>query len=224
MSTRSHPRLNARSASRFQSRIAELFSGNAFSRPLFYRYPGGLRFELSVGGSAIEQFLTAHQKASLICADLFADELPVVCLRYCYRHAPAHVRAVIRELMDAGIKFPREREFWTEALSPEERLEDDPDAHWCNVAFQLPPRLLPNLLWCALARDLPIRPKALCDVYLFALDAKIVAYPYDDRGMDVVGPNHEKLAELYQKHKALLLDYDRAKMIANFESGVQQYD
>ena len=39
--------------------IETIFEGRAFLRPLFYNYPGGLRFELAEGGTAIEQFLLA---------------------------------------------------------------------------------------------------------------------------------------------------------------------
>jgi hypothetical protein len=38
-----------------QKEIEAIFEGKAFLRPLFYSYPGGLRFELSEGGSAIEE-------------------------------------------------------------------------------------------------------------------------------------------------------------------------
>ena len=70
-----------------QSTIASVFAGRAFLRPLFYSYPGGLRFELSERGSFNQQFLTAQQKASQICSDLFNDgELPTVCLRLRLQH------------------------------------------------------------------------------------------------------------------------------------------
>lgn len=34
--------------------------------------------------------------------------------------------------------------------------------------------------------------------------------------MDVVGPNHERLASIYVKHRKYLLDYDLKKMEATF--------
>lgn len=45
-----------------QIEVERIFGCNTFARPLFYSYPGGLRFELSESG-VIDQFLTALRKA-----------------------------------------------------------------------------------------------------------------------------------------------------------------
>ena len=63
-----------------------------------------------------------------------------------------------------------------------------------------------------------IQPNPGCDVYLFNLQKKVVVFPYDDRGMDVVGPNRELLAVLYKRHQSYLLDYDRHAMEISFNS------
>ncbi|MHC8338757.1 DUF3885 domain-containing protein [Pseudomonas sp. HLT2-19-2] len=39
---------------------------------------------------------------------------------------------------------------------------------------------------------------------------------YDDRGMDVVGPNKDLLSQLYRQHHTYLLDYDRHTMDTTF--------
>lgn len=49
-----------------QCAIDRIFEGKAFTRPLFYSLPGGLRFSLSETGSSIEQFLLALRKAAAI--------------------------------------------------------------------------------------------------------------------------------------------------------------
>jgi len=61
--------------------IERVFGGKAFVRPLFYSYPGGLRFALSETGGVIEQFLSALQKSTKICSDVFVGErrLSLVC-------------------------------------------------------------------------------------------------------------------------------------------------
>ncbi len=64
---------------RMRDKIYSAFKGNVFQRALFYNYGGGLRFSLSEGGSYIQQFLTAMQKATLICLDLLACDDSVVC-------------------------------------------------------------------------------------------------------------------------------------------------
>jgi hypothetical protein len=68
-----------------------------------------------------------------------------------------------------------------------------------------------------LAKDFgAIQPRANCAVYLFNLPKRVMVFPYDDRGMDVVGANTELLLQLYQRHHAWLLDHDRAAMEATF--------
>lgn len=195
--------------------IEETFLGRAFLRPLFYSYPGGLRFELSEGGHAIDQFLTAHHKASEICRDAFSgnDNL-TICLRvYYFQQSKFAYRSTLRELADAGIKIPRSRSIWLEEVA-----ED------CSVlvAFSAATTVLPRLLWCALSADFgSIRPRPLCSVYLFNLAAGVMAFPYDDRGMDVVGPNSSLLERLYRKHSAYLLEHDIKAMKESFDSSSQ---
>lgn len=53
-----------------RAEIDNAFGPQAFARPLFYSWPGGLRFELSETGGMIEQFLTAMRKAITICGDI----------------------------------------------------------------------------------------------------------------------------------------------------------
>jgi hypothetical protein len=49
-------------------------------------------------------------------------------------------------------------------------------------------------------------------VYIFDLDNGILAHPYDDRGMDVIGPNKVILKNLYETQKKFLLDHDIKQM------------
>jgi hypothetical protein len=198
----------------FRLQIQTQFLGKAFERPLFYSYPTGLRFELSEGGSFLEQFLTALRKATEICTSIFTDNI-VVCLqvynwqtnnRFAYR-------SILRGLAAAGICIPKEKEIWLEQ-APETTGEP---LWWVHVAFQVPKSLLPNLLWCAVARDFSsIQPNPGCQIYLFDLQNKLMALPYDDRGMDVVGENLQALKLLYTNFVGYLLEYDRQKMDAIF--------
>ncbi|MDR0787278.1 MAG: DUF3885 domain-containing protein [Gemmatimonadota bacterium] len=201
-----------------RSEIERVFEGNAFKRPLFYSYPGGLRFELSVGDTAIDQFLLAIKKAGQVCADIFSVEQPfIACLRMrCLPSISAH-RKVLRELAAAGIRIPRNRNAWLELVPSGERFEETIEEFWVNIAFEVEVSAIQPLLWCALAKDFSsIRPRPACDIYLFELKKGVMIFPYDDRGMDVVGPNHTLLAELYGRYYHYLLDYDRLSMEATF--------
>lgn len=201
--------------------IDSIFEGKAFVRPLFYGYPGGLRFELSEGRGAIEQFLSGLRKAQQICADVFGKGMPVVvCLRVYHCGSAFSHRPMLRELQGADIHVPRTRCLWAEPIPTEHRHRDDGRQEWfLNLAFEAQPSQLDNLLWCALSRDFPaIRPRPECDVYLFNLQDKVMVLPYDSRGMDIVGPNHALLEKLYERHRQHLLPYDLETMKATFAS------
>ena len=45
---------------------------------------------------------------------------------------------------------------------------------------------------------------------------KVVVHPYDDRGMDVIGPDRDSLMPLYERLNGWLLDHDRNAMDAKF--------
>lgn len=51
---------------------------------------------------------------------------------------------------------------------------------------------------------------------LINLDKQLAVFPYDVRGMDVVGENDEQLLKLYREFNNYLLDYDRDTMDARF--------
>jgi hypothetical protein len=202
--------------------IETTFDGRAFCRPLFYNYPGGLRFELSEGGTAIEQFLLAIQKAREICGDLFKpSDTIIVCLR---RHTTQNesafsLRPALSDLKEAGVTIPRERSIWTDPLERGDWFDENDAEFWFNVAFKIPNSLIQNLLWCAFAKDFgSIRPNPHGMVYFFNLEKRVMVFPYDDRGMDAVGPNHALLNSVFQKNRRYLLEYDLATMLQTFGS------
>ena len=127
-------------------------------------------------------------------------------------------RATLAELKAAGITIPVERAIWTEPVEREGWFEESEAECWINIAFRAPASLIPNFLWCAFATDFgSIRPNPYCLIYLFNLERRVMVWPYDDRGMDVVGPNHALLAEIFQKHRQYLLAHDLAAMLETFE-------
>ena len=197
-----------------RQQIETLFQNKAFERPLFYKHPGGLRFGLSEGGSHLKQFLTALRKAMTICADVFpTGSTLTLCVRIHTKSNPFAHRAGIRELQNAGLHLPKTREVWLEPLDPDDWFEATEPEWWLNVVFEVPLELMQNILWCAVARDFAtIKPNPGCLLYLFNLQNGLMVWPYDDRGMDVVGANREVLAELYVTHSKWLLEHNRAVM------------
>lgn len=206
----------------FHKQVEQIFQGLAYERPLFYRHPGGLRFELAEGGTVIDQFLRAMHKATAICRDLFTEPGSLVaCIRIHPDAAeifPFSQRRLIADLRKAGIAIPKKRQLQWQLSPPDE--DGFPPFYLVNLYFELPAERAQNLLWCRLGgryEDFEILPEPRCMIYLFNLKERVMVWPYDMRGMDVVGPNHQRLGELYRKFNDWLLDYDRATMDACFQ-------
>lgn len=201
-----------------REQIEEKFGGKAFERPLFYRYEGGLRFELSEDGNYLNQFLTAHQKAMRVCRQVFrACEDITICVKIFGGKTLLSRLSALRELRGAGLLPETDKEHWSQFDEEWRGDEDYADSLWHYIAFNAPKEYLINALWCALASDFGfIKPNPMAAVYLFNLTQDVMVFPYDDRGMDVVGPNQHFLKELYDAFGDYLLEYDREAMDASF--------
>lgn len=208
--------LGVKTPMNIEQRIREIFGEKAFERPIFYTNSGGLRFELSEGGDWLEQFQLAYKKAQEICSNIFDDEI-VVCIRIFGRKSLLSVLSVLKDLRNIGLYPSVKKEHWKEKNKDYPEWVIDENEYWHTVAFTLPKDALNKLLWCSLACNQGIKPCPPADYYLFDLKRSIEVWPYDDRGMDVVGPNQSLLAELYNKFNNYLLDYDRETMDASFQ-------
>ena len=202
-----------------KKRIASAVDGAVYRHALFYNFPGGLRFELSEGGSALDQVLCALRKASSICSDAF--EHAATILVHIQSYSPTSrfaLRDSLRELALAGISVPRNREIWLEKSVEDAgsagEVEEDV---WINAAFELPKSKLQNLLWCATVTDFwSVRPNPQCRIYLVHPSAEIVVHPYDHRGMDIIGKDKAALERLFKSHNTWLLEHDIATMSQTF--------
>jgi hypothetical protein len=195
-----------------RNQIESIFKGKAFERPLFYAYEGGLRFELSEGGSFINQFLTANKKADEICQSVFKQQETVtVCLNFYGSKKLLASLSVFRELKELNISIPKNSEHWSKA----DEEEDDFYSHY--IAFSASIEYLKSFLWCACASDFGyIKPSPGVNVYLFNFDQEVMVFPYDDRGIDVVGNNHSFLKSLYTEFNQYILGYDRESIEVTF--------
>lgn len=59
----------------YRDTIYSTFRPSALTPPIFYTNEGGLRFELSCGGTPLDQFLTAYAKARETCNDLLKYDM-----------------------------------------------------------------------------------------------------------------------------------------------------
>ena len=200
----------------FKTTIFDTFGEKIFDRPLFYSQELALRLELSEPAPTyISQFLNVHQKAKEICREaLPSSDLFLVGLRF-FAQNPMKMKECLTHLRKMGVPLPKSREIWV--LPPENAEEgsesSEGDWHDHILAFPGDQTMLDSLLWTALASDYgPIQPRPMVSIYIFNISKKIALFPYDDRGMDIVGPNKEFLRSLYHRFNHTLLDYDRAKM------------
>ena len=200
-----------------EQEINKKFGEKAFERPVFYSNPGGLRFELSEGGDWLEQFQVAYGKALEICSDIFDDNI-TVCVRIFGGRSLLSVLSVLRELREIGLFPSVSMEHWKEKNEEDPEWATDENEYWHTIAYTLPNKSLNKLLWCSLACDQGIKPCPPAIYYLFNLKKSIEVWPYDDRGMDVVGPNQEYLSALYSKYSHYLLEYDKKIMDEGFAS------
>lgn len=189
--------------------------GHPYRYALFYNFPGGLRFELSEGGSPLDQVLTALRKATAVCEDVFAKEEKIlVHLLTFLPPSRFGLRRKLREIQIAGITIPKVRELWLD----KEDQDDDEVFYWVNCAFEVPVSKVQNLIWCAVTTDFgtSLAPSPQCRVYLLNPNDGIVVHPYDDRGMDVISQRKSALAGLYERHKDILLSHDIEVMRQTF--------
>lgn len=200
---------------RLREKVKEV-CGEAYRSALFYKFPGGLRFKLSSGGSPLDQALTALRRATVICEDVFGGEEKILVHLQAFTSASRFsVRGMLRELRLAGIVIPNLSDVWVDHPDDQDGCEP---GHWVSCAFEVSVTKLQNLLWCAVVTDLgSLRPNPYCRVYLLNSHKGIVCHPYDDRGMDVIGRQKSALAELYRRHGNLLLDYDLEVMHETFK-------
>jgi hypothetical protein len=187
--------------------IESVFGKNVLDHALFYENEGSLRFELSEGGSYAEMFFQAYVKASELLGAVFEEQEEVhACIGFYGEKKLLGSLSVFRGIRECQITIPKsECEIW-QGIEPKEELLRT------YIVFPVQKGDLPKLLWSALASDLGVRPRANCDVYLFSIKQGILVHPYDDRGMDVIGPNKAFLQSLFNKYKHYLLEYDMAVM------------
>ena len=191
--------------------VLEVFGSQALEPALFYRHSPALRFELAGGETWIAQFLQAIDRARAILEEAFAEEATLTVVFGTWSEDPEQKlwRGLKGELRGLALELEKP-EF--HRLPPRDG-DDFPQA--CFVA-KLPTRSLPELLWGALARELDLRPKLSWRVTFAVPASGVLACPYDDRGMDVIGPNTARLVQLSHQFDHWLLDHDRARMAAVF--------
>lgn len=203
--------------------IRVVFGIDQFPDAMFYQSEAALRFdlggELSMSHALVPRFMQAMDRSRAVATALFEGARSLtVMIRYSehpeWRHGR---RKAVVALARAGFRRP---------FGPVEKLPDpeaDPDYPvlncWHRIEIQNDPDLISALLWCAVAAETPVTPKAGWGVfhsYIADFNAGTVLHVYDDRGMDVAATTTDALRPIYQRFGGWLLDYDRPLMNRTF--------
>jgi len=188
-----------------------LFGKHSFSNAIFYSNENCLRFELAEGGSRTNQFVTALNKARQLLDELFSGiEKVSVCIAFSGERY-IESKSQFRELKDLGIRIPKKRFMLREWV-------EDEEWHRNYLIFDIDIVDIERLLFGKIGTELGISPSFWFDIYFYNTELGVLAHPYDDRGMDVVGPNKSLLTKLYDSRNQWLLDYDLDRMKSWFDS------
>jgi len=204
-----------------KDRVIERFGNKAFSmRPTFYNNEGALRFELGTGDDRLSYLITAFYRLNTILGDLGFKDQPVGIVSYIYSYESTDIEqeaSLHRQLLPFArnlaswglgkfhktdfIKIPNDEHSFCSYHFSTASLND------FGVARSIMEHLLRDF---GGSNDTPL-------LMLFNIELGIMINPYDDRGMDVFGPNRDLLKMLYDKHSDWLLDYDRERMDAEYQ-------
>tara|TARA_R110002096_G_scaffold344921_4_gene538031 strand:+ start:13892 stop:14518 length:627 start_codon:yes stop_codon:yes gene_type:complete len=203
-----------------KNRAIERFGNKAFSmRPTFYNNKEALRFELGVGNDSLTYKSTALHRLNTILDDLGFKHHPIGIAAYCYLHDPSddegtpplnqQLLPFAKDLRDWGnIQF-RQSEYM------QIRIDEDSSLAYHFGETTIDHGLLSRWLKNHLFRDFGDSSSPL--LMLFNVDLGIMINPYDDRGLDVFGSNHDLLNMLYRQRNDWLLDHDREQMNAVYK-------
>ncbi|WP_294334837.1 DUF3885 domain-containing protein [uncultured Sphingomonas sp.] len=178
-----------------------------------------LRFALGEGQDAlVPRFLQAHRRASTIADSVFGGTCFAIAA---WNGFPPNSIGLQEDVADGftalhatGFDAPHVAT-WHENLYADMEDEVDP---WEVRAYDLgtSKALRDTLLWHAVALELPVSPSVPLILFLHDPKAALLLHAYDDRGMDVIAEDAERLRGLHATFSDWLLDEDRTRMAARF--------
>ena len=174
-----------------------------------------LRFELSQGGSYVNMFTQAYDRARRLArAALPAEQFVAVIAAF--PDASEDRGSAYDLLHEMGVLTIPSEATWTGYVwsGDEEDVEVLPCEHRAVRATWDQADIL---LWSNIACDIGVKPKAPVLSKLVDVARGVTVYAYDDRGMDITALSAGPIVELYTRFDAWLLDCDRPRMSEAFE-------
>lgn len=200
------------------------FKGLILRKPLFYSWEFGLRFDLQVGETNIDEYFEeVTRRASTIVQTAFdnLDNVFLVFIDYKYKR---------RKIRFSNFTFKQVENLQKTEISysKEFRLyESDDKFDIRNIAIIKATTQkinYANILTAIGHTDFPPRQPRLDqkgvftakEVYFINIDKKLIFHMYDDRGLDILSADKETLRPIYEKHNDWILDYDREQIEKQF--------
>jgi Domain of unknown function (DUF3885) len=188
--------------------------------------PYSLRFELSQGGSSVNAFTSAYDRARCLARAALPSQQVVAVIAAIPN--PSIVagaecngwtgRTAFEVLAGMGVPTVRSEANWMGYIYPNDK--DDPEALlWEHRAVRLTWDQADILLWSNIAVDMGVTPQAPVISKLVDVERDVTVNAYDDRGMDITALNADRVSGLYARFDGWLLDYDRPRMASAFETG-----
>jgi Domain of unknown function (DUF3885) len=189
--------------------------------------PYSLRFELNRGGSYINMFTSAYDRARCLARAALPSE-QVIAVIAAYPNPSLEPAAKWREwdqgsafdeLTKMGVPTVPSEACWKGHVYPHDK--DDPEAFLLeHRAVRLTWDQADILLWSNIAQDMGVTPQAPVFSKLVDVERCVTVFAYDDRGMDIVALSADRIMELYIRFDGWLLDYDRPRMSNAFRADV----
>lgn len=182
----------------------KIFGQKSFQHAIFYANESCLRFGLSEGSefkTRISMFHTALSRATAILDTVFAkaDKLSL-CIAF-YGDTFLENISQFKALQQLEISPPKDR-----SIRKEWDAAEALNRNYIFLTIEKPE--LHKWLFGKLADELGITPSFGFDLYIYDIDLGVLAHPYDDRGMDLVGTNKALLSKIYNEYHSWLLEYD----------------
>ncbi|MCX2476713.1 DUF3885 domain-containing protein [Pedobacter sp. MC2016-05] len=201
------------------------FKGLRIRKPLFYSWDFGLRFDLQVGETYTDEyFQEVIRRASTIFQTAFnnSDKVFLVFMDYKYKRRKIRFSNFtfkqIENLQKTEISYSREFRLY----EPEDKF----DIRSVAVIKLTTDRIdYKNILTAIGHADFPPKQPRLDqngfltgkEIYFVNIDKKLIFHMYDDRGLDIISAEKEKLRPIYKEHNNWILDYDRKQIDKQFD-------
>ncbi len=211
--------------------INQYFKGLDIGCGLFYKWDTGIRFELSSPESYQfetenshkyneEYFEEVHHRAVTLFEAVFEEDVDIhiVYQRLCWkRQRLAKANYVFKQIKD--LDYSKIEYKTLKFVDSDEPDKDNYKYKRLIVKSKVKNVNYSNVLQAISNMDFPTRMPSIAGEVFFINDTKkIILNMYDDRGMDIIANRKETLERIYQEYNEWILDYDREKIDAVFNS------